>query len=112
MAVHQQGRRHPSRGAEVAPAEIVEVFEIGVFISAPIVEVPPVVVGYVQPAPVVENGAFAPTVTQCICGTCPRCWCHRVFRRCSMLRELENTVPPVIVLSFTHLPRRKSTTRC
>ena len=59
MAVHQQGRRHPRRGAEVAPSEIVEVFEIGVFISAPIVEVP-----YVQPAPVVEKGAFAPTVTQ------------------------------------------------
>ena len=26
------------------------------------------------------------------------CWCHRVFRRCSICVKLENTVPPVIAL--------------
>ena len=69
-STHLAGRRHPRRGAEVAPAEIVEVFEIGagllaesaptMFISAPVVEVPPVLVGC---APIVEYGALAPAVT-------------------------------------------------
>ena len=182
------GRRHPRRGAEVAPAEIVEVFEFGarllaesaptMFISAPVVEVPPVVVGYVQPAPVVKYGTLAPTVPYASAALVPVCQVlgsctHHVVRgsefvfqplhpetgapmhverviaaaalmcilssasemsllnvvtcetSCCMLVsqsfqevfnvvwKLENTVPPVIVLSFTHLPRRTSTTwRC
>ena len=110
MVVHQQGRRHPRRGAEVAPAEIVEVFEIGVFISAT-VEVPPVVVGYVQPAPVVEYGALAPTVTYASSALVPAVGVTEFSGGVQCCVELENTVPPVIVLSFTHLPRRTSTTR-
>ena len=55
------GRRHPRRGVEVAPAEIVEVLEFGarllaesaptVFISAPVVEVPPVLWCMSSPLP-------------------------------------------------------------
>merc|ERR1712136_593623 len=58
---------------QVAPAEIVEVVEIGaplpaesappMFVTAPALEAPPVVVEYVQPTPVVEHVAPAPAVT-------------------------------------------------
>ena len=35
------------------------------------------------------------------------CWCHSVFQEVfDVAWKLENTVPPVIVLSSTHLPRR------
>ena len=58
---------------EVAPAEIVEVVELGpplpaesappMFATAPAVELPPVVVEYIQPTPVDEYVAPAPAVT-------------------------------------------------
>merc|ERR1712064_91906 len=57
---------------QVAQAEIVEVVEMGaplpaesappIFVTAPVLEAPPAVVEYVQPAPVVEYVAPAPTV--------------------------------------------------
>ena len=41
------------------------------------------------------------------------CWCHSALRRClDVAWKLENTVPPVIVLSSTHLPRRTPTKVC
>merc|ERR1712107_706044 len=58
---------------QVAQAEIVEVVEMGaplpaesappMFVTAPVLEAPPAVVEYVQPAPVVEYVAPAPAVT-------------------------------------------------
>ena len=98
------------------------VFEIGarllaesapnMFISAPVVEVPRVLVEYVQPAPVVEYGA--PCFSLCFQRLALHCTLNQrdvTETSCCMLSKsfqelfnvvwkLENTVPPVIVLSF------------